>query len=211
MNKQIHLIDYGFGNLASVKNALEFLNYNCKIIDQNTKLNDISHLILPGVGSFEAGIKALKSQKWDKKIYTLVENNVKLLGICLGMQLLFKTGHNEKNKKKIEGLKLIDGVCENFFKNKNNKLPLPHVGFNKVNFTNSKIWDKNKKKNNYFYFIHSHRIKILNEKKVIIATSKYGENFVSYVEKENIFGAQFHPEKSNRSGLIFLKNFCELK
>ena len=210
MNKKIHLIDYGFGNLASVKNALEFLNYNCKIIDQNTKINHITHLILPGVGSFEAGINTLKKQKWDKKIRILVKNKVKLLGICLGMQLLFKTGHNEKNKKKIGGLKLIDGTCEKFFKNKRYKLPLPHVGFNKVNFKKSKIWDKIEN-NSYFYFVHSHRIKIINEKKVSIATSKYGEDFISYVEKENVFGAQFHPEKSNKSGLNFLKNFCDIE
>ena len=196
MNKKIHLIDYGFGNLASVKNALEFLNYNCKIIDQNTELDNITHLILPGVGSFEAGIKTLKKQKWDKKIKMLVKNKVKLLGICLGMQLLFKTGHNEKNKKKIEGLKLIDGTCEEFFKN--NK------------FKKSKIWNKIEN-NSYFYFVHSHRVKIINEKKVSIATSKYGENFISYVEKGNIFGSQFHPEKSNKSGLNFLKNFCDIE
>jgi len=210
MNKKIHLIDYGFGNLASVKNALEFLNYNCKIIDQNTELDNITHLILPGVGSFEAGIKTLKKQKWDKKIKMLVKNKVKLLGICLGMQLLFKTGHNEKNKKKIEGLKLIDGTCEEFFKNNKYKLPLPHVGFNKVNFKKSKIWNKIEN-NSYFYFVHSHRVKIINEKKVSIATSKYGENFISYVEKGNIFGSQFHPEKSNKSGLNFLKNFCDIE
>ena len=210
MNKKIHLIDYGFGNLASVKNALEFLNYNCKIIDQNTELDNITHLILPGVGSFEAGIKTLKKQKWDKKIKMLVKNKVKLLGICLGMQLLFKTGHNEKNKKKIEGIKLIDGTCEEFFKNNKYKLPLPHVGFNKVNFKKSKIWNKIEN-NSYFYFVHSHRVKIINEKKVSIATSKYGENFISYVEKGNIFGSQFHPEKSNKSGLNFLKNFCDIE
>ena len=210
MNKKIHLIDYGFGNLASVKNALEFLNYNCKIIDQNTELDNITHLILPGVGSFEAGIKTLKKQKWDKKIKMLVKNKVKLLGICLGMQLLFKTGHNEKNKKKIEGLKLIDGTCEEFFKNNKYKLPLPHVGFNKVNFKKSKIWNKIEN-NSYFYFVHSHRVKIINEKKVSIAISKYGEDFISYVEKGNIFGSQFHPEKSNKSGLNFLKNFCDIE
>ena len=210
MKKKIHLIDYGFGNPASVKNALEFLNYNCKVVDHNTNLSDITHLILPGVGSFEAGIKTLQKQKWDKKIKLLIKKNVKLLGICLGMQLLFRTGHNEKNKKKVNGLKLINGTCESFFKRNKYKLPLPHVGFNKVDFKKSKIWNSSQK-NSYFYFIHSHRVKIIEEEKISTGITNYGENFVSYVEKGNIFGAQFHPEKSNNSGLIFLKKFCELK
>ena len=97
-------------------------------------------------------------------------------------------------------------IKEEFFKNNKYKLPLPHVGFNKVNFKKSKIWNKIEN-NSYFYFVHSHRVKIINEKKVSIATSKYGENFISYVEKGNIFGSQFHPEKSNKSGLTFLNYF----
>ena len=183
---------------------------NCKLVDHNTNLSDITHLILPGVGSFEAGIKTLQKQKWDKKIKLLIKKNVKLLGICLGMQLLFKTGHNEKSKKKVNGLKLIDGICESFFKSNKYKLPLPHVGFNKVDFKKSKIWNSSQK-NSYFYFVHSHRVKIIKEEKISTGITNYGENFVSYVEKGNIFGAQFHPEKSNNSGLIFLKKFCELK
>jgi len=210
MVKKIHLIDYGFGNLPSVKNAIEFLNHECVIVNKSTKLKEITHIILPGVGSFESGISALIKQGWQKKINSLVKNNVYLLGICLGMQLLFTNGHNEKNNKKIKGLGLIKGTCERFFSKKKQNLPLPHVGFNSVNHNKSKIWN-NIVNNSYFYFIHSHKISLTSDNKDFsYSTSDYGEKFISFVEKKNIFGSQFHPEKSNESGIQLLKNFCNL-
>ena len=105
---------------------------------------------------------------------------------------------------------MIDGTCESFFKSNKYKLPLPHVGFNKVDFKKSKIWNSSQK-NSYFYFVHSHRVKIIKEEKNFNWNNKLWRKFCIVRRKRNIFGAQFHPEKSNNSGLIFLKKFCELK
>ena len=120
------------------------------------------------------------------------------------MQLLFQESDESKG---VKGLGLIKGKLQMF--NRSSNLPIPHVGFNEVNFTNSKIWNGIKNKS-AFYFIHSYRI-TENEENIKISTTTYGEKFISFVEKENIFGAQFHPEKSHVIGLRLLKNFIGLK
>ena len=209
MSKKIHIIDYGFGNLASVQNALEYLNIKCEIIKDPKKLKNATHIILPGVGSFEAGISALKKSGWFEKIQFLASQKTYLLGICLGMQLLFTKGTNEKNGKIIDGLGLISGSCKKFFNQKKKNLPLPHVGFSEVSNKNSKLW-KNINSKTFFYFVHTYRIS--NAKNIdTFNTAIYGEKFISFIEKSNVFGAQFHPEKSQKAGLQLLKNFCNLK
>tara|TARA_B110000090_G_scaffold173707_1_gene194875 strand:- start:227 stop:616 length:390 start_codon:yes stop_codon:yes gene_type:complete len=128
MSKKIHIIDYGFGNLASVQNAIEYLNIKCEIIKDPKKLKNATHIILPGVGSFEAGISALKKSGWFEKIQFLASQKTYLLGICLGMQLLFTKGTNEKNGKIIDGLGLINGSCKKFFNQKKKKFTLTTCG-----------------------------------------------------------------------------------
>tara|TARA_Y100000768_G_scaffold248099_1_gene188285 strand:+ start:2969 stop:3580 length:612 start_codon:yes stop_codon:yes gene_type:complete len=201
--KKIAIIDYGAGNTASLINAIEYLNFQPVILKEPNE-QSFSHIILPGVGAFGKLSENLKKFGFDE---FLSENKKKgnfILGICIGMQLLFKSSDEGKSQN---GLGFINGNFE-LFNIKDFKLPIPHVGFNRVEHKNSMIWN-NIKNNSSFYFIHSYRIKKI-EDNCEIATSKYGEEFICYVEKDNIFGSQFHPEKSHKNGLQFLNNFLNL-
>ena len=208
--KKICIVDYGFGNITSLENSLNYLKFDYVTLDKPKDLSNFSHLFLPGVGSFEAGMTKLKKLKWDLEIKKFIENGGYLFGICLGMQLLFKYGTNEKTNQTIDGLRFFEGKCEKFFKkNDKNKLPLPHVGFNAVKYKKTKIWNGINNLS-YFYFIHSYRVSSDNNL-VKCATTNYGENFISFVENSNIFASQFHPEKSHLLGLKLIENFCNLK
>jgi len=207
MHKSLNvvIIDYGMGNLQSVKNALEKLG-NCKITIsgkvKNIKKSDL--LILPGVGAFQDGMNELNKRNLSKAIIQETKNKKKpLLGICLGMQLLFD--HSEENGFH-KGLGLIKGSVKRF--NINKKFRIPHVGWNNIFFKkNSKLFkDINFDKN--FYFLHSYHV--LTNKKYVVAKSNYGKNFVAGVLKKNIIGVQFHPERSQANGLVFLKNYFKI-
>ena len=207
---RICIVDYGFGNIASIENALNYLKFDHNTLKTPVDLNSFSHLILPGVGSFEAGMSMLKKLGWELKIKDFVKNGGYLFGICLGMQLLFKYGTNEKTNQIIKGLGFFDGKCKKFFENKKTKkLPLPHVGFNEVEHKDTKIWNGIKNPS-YFYFIHSYRV-YSSESSCNCAKTTYGEEFVSFIEKSKIFGSQFHPEKSHLTGLSLIHNFCNLR
>ena len=206
---KIYIVDYGFGNITSVENAIEYLGYEPVICKSPEDITKAKHLILPGVGSFESGIDSLKKKGWIKPIKKHVENENFLFGICLGMQLMFEKGKNEKNNNDINGLAFFEGVCEKFFSETNIKLQLPHIGFNKVEKVNSPLWNEIPD-GEYFYFVHSYRIKNIS-KSYNVCQTLYGEKFISYIEKKNVFGSQFHPEKSHKNGLKLLKNFCELR
>ena len=125
------------------------------------------------------------------------------------MQLLFEKGTNEKNQNKIDGLNFLKGTCEKFFEGKKKVInPLPHIGFNKVNFKKTKLW-KTDSQMPYFYFIHSYRVKDAKNYSSLGITD-YGEKFISYLEDNNIFCSQFHPEKSHIKGLKLIENFILL-
>ena len=210
LNKIIKIVDYGFGNLASVKNAINFNGFECTFAKKPNDLKSSTHLILPGVGSFEAGIKKLKKDGWIKNIHQFVKNGGYLFGICLGMQLLFKNGTDERTGLNIDGIGIIEGTCEKFLNINKHSLPLPHIGFNKVAYQKSDIW-RDIPQNSFFYFVHSYRIaKIKKNTDYKISSTNYGENFISFIECKKVFGAQFHPEKSHSCGLKLLKNFCDL-
>ena len=197
----VTIIDYGLGNLWSVKNAFEFLGADVQISSKPADIHNSDCLILPGVGSFDAGMKNLNERKLIKPINTSVIDKKKpILGICLGMQLL-SDGSEEGNK--INGLGYIPG---NVVKLNKDKLRLPHIGFNKAdsysdNFFTSAL-------NTDFYFVHSYHY-VPKDKKHIISTTNYGNKFISGIQKENIFGTQFHPEKSQSNGLVLLKRFLD--
>tara|TARA_B100000989_G_scaffold291634_1_gene266348 strand:+ start:1120 stop:1755 length:636 start_codon:yes stop_codon:yes gene_type:complete len=207
-SKEIHIINCGFGNLSSVKNAIDFLEFKPKICEDPKEIKKADHIILPGVGSFESGMNSLKKNGWSDTLQDYVKKGKFLFGICLGMQLLFTTGKNENNDLEMDGLGFFSGTCEKFFNRSKIKLQLPHIGFNKVKVLNSKIW-KNLNEESYFYFVHSYRVNEINDNYKFGETF-YGEKFISYIESENIFGSQFHPEKSHKKGLTLIKNFCEL-
>lgn len=205
---KIGIIDCDFGNIASLINAIKYLNFQYKILKSPENLNEISHLVLPGVGSFNEAAKKLRNQGWPKVIKQFVSESKPFMGICLGMQLMFEYGLENGNET---GLGLFEGQCEQFSKKINIKIP--HVGFNLVNYStqDSKIWD-GISNNSAFYFIHSYRVLVKSEvtkKKTKISETMYGEKFISFIEKGKIFGAQFHPEKSHKVGLKLLNNFIE--
>lgn len=199
----IVIIDYGMGNTGSVKNALKFLGFDCLVSDKIKDIRGASHIILPGVGSFGDGMENIKKRGLAEILNTEVIINKKLfLGICLGTQLLADEGEEGGIHK---GLGWVPGRAVKI-NPKGNRLP--HIGWNDVLVKSPSELFENIS-SNVFYFVHSYYFKP-NEDKWIVATSEYGEEFPVVIKKENIWGVQFHPEKSQKSGLTLLKNFLNL-
>jgi len=196
----ITIIDYGLGNINAFQNAYKRLNISSKIAKSKDDLNNISKIILPGVGSFDNAITLLQEKKLFKKIVNFAKNpENKILGICVGMQILAL----QSLEGNLNGMALIDGKFEKL----NNKI-LPHIGWNNINFKNKINLFNGIDQNSYFYFLHSYALLNLNEKYKVCETF-YGENFVSAFKKDNIYGIQFHPEKSHLLGGKVLLNFYE--
>ena len=205
MNK-ILVVDYNAGNVDSVIKALKIFNANVIFSKNLADLNNCSKIILPGQGTYDVAIKDLKENGfYEKIIHKKNKENIPILGICLGMQILSSFGY--ENNLKTSGLNLIAGKV---IKLKTNPSKLPHIGWTNVKFvTTDKIFkDLGEEKD--FYFIHSYKFLTLNKKNEI-ATSFYNENFSSIVKYENAYGVQFHPEKSLGNGLKLIENFLNLK
>lgn len=196
----IVIINYGLGNLASVYNALMKLGIPTKISSNIAMLQEAKALILPGVGAAGEGMKNLKVRKLDKEIIKQVSNGKPLLGICLGMQLLLSFSE-EGN---VDCLSIIRGKVKKF----ENGLKIPETGWNQIEKRNGSKLLKGIKNNKYFYFVNSYYCDP-EDKKVIKGTTEYGNIFCSVLEKKNIFGVQFHPERSGENGLRLLRNFWE--
>ena len=197
----IGIIDYGIGNINAFYNIYKEKNINLKIISNSEDLNqNIKKLILPGVGSFDNAVSLLQEKKLFKKIIDFTKNpDNKILGICIGMQILAQ----RSLEGNLNGMKLIDGKFEKL----KNKI-LPHIGWNNIKFNNKINIFEGIDQNSYFYFLHSYALLSLNEQYKICETF-YGENFVSAFKKDNIYGIQFHPEKSHLLGSKILLNFYE--
>ena len=201
----ITIIDYSINNIWSVQSALEYLKIDHNISKDPEVIKKSTHLILPGVGSFNKAMKNIRKLKIDNTIQIAKENNCKILGICLGMQLLAKQGFEDGVT---DGLNLIDTDVRLFNKNKLDNLKIPHIGFNNVKIGDNSLLFKNLKNNTDFYFVHSYIMPLDTfPNNSIIHTCTYGESFVAAFEYNNIFGTQFHPEKSQMNGLKVLKNF----
>ena len=202
--KKVCILDYGSGNVQSLKVAINFLDIDCKVSNSKKDIKNASHLLLPGVGSYKKAFTKLK-KKFDIDFLNqqIVEKGKCFLGICVGMQILSTTGleHGLCN-----GLNWIPGTVS---KIKSKNLILPHVGWNEVRFKQKNRVLTNEKFNT-FYFTHSYAFKS-SDKTSVLGSTFYGENFDSVVNKNNIYGVQFHPEKSQTNGLFFLKNFFNLK
>ena len=204
MKKKICIIDYGCGNTKSIENAIKFLDYKAVVSNKVEDIRKSTHLILPGVGSYSNAITKVKLNLNLKVIeQELYEKRKPILGICVGMQIMSKNGFEFKKSK---GLNWIDG---NVVKMKNKPNIIPQVGWNnlKIHSKNNKLLE-NIDTNDYFYFLHSFNFKVSN-KKEILASTVYNEKFTSIISKKNIVGVQFHPEKSQSSGLRLLKNFVD--
>ena len=202
----IVIVDYGIGNLASVLNMFKKAGVkNVCISSDETVIEKATKLILPGVGAFDAGMDNLEKSGLipllNKKV---MEDKIPLLGICLGMQLLTKK--SEEGVK--PGLGWIDAETLKFNLDPSLKLKVPHMGWNYIKVLNQNpLIDMESK--NRFYFVHSYYVKCKDESQSI-ATSHFGIDFTCMVNKDNIYGAQFHPEKSLKFGMQVLENFAKL-
>ena len=201
----IAIIDYNMGNLASVYNACKLINADAKIVSDPLELHKYDKVILPGVGAFKDAMQSLKKTNMIDAIKTFANSGKPMIGICLGMQLLFDNSEEFGDTK---GLGLIPGKVVGFDKNKmdmkNHKVP--HVGWNKIFTKANKLFDG--LDNPYLYFVHSFHI-VTNDR-YIIGTTHYGYDFTSVVQKDNIYGFQPHPEKSHDNGIKILENFTKL-
>ena len=204
----VHIIDYGMGNIWSIIGAIEHLGYEAELVSSPEKILESKLLILPGVGSFRKAMESLKKDSLDKAIKDAVlSGNAKLLGICLGMQLLCRKSSEDGDT---EGLGLMPYDVDLFTSREDHHLKVPHVGFNEVNFSDSSRIFAGIKKNSTFYFVHSYKIEPQPLSSALESSCLYGKEFVAAFEKDNIFGTQFHPEKSQTSGLRLLENFLSL-
>ena len=202
----IGIVNYGVGNLQSVKNSLDFLNIPNAIVDNPKEIQKFDKIILPGVGAFGAAMEKLNSLGFAGEIKKFASENKPILGICLGMQLLFDEGYEHGRHK---GLGLVEGKVLPF-NEKVKDLPLPQIGWNNITKENTSPLLENIENNSNFYFVHSFYCEP-EEKDIVSASSDYGIKFASIIHKKNIFSCQFHPEKSQTAGLQILKNFASLK
>ena len=206
----VTIVDYNSGNISSVINSFKEVAKNEVNIEVTSDLNRIKSsdkVVLPGQGSFKSCIDALKGINGlvDTLDKFVLDDKKPLLGICVGLQMFADIGYEEAETK---GLGWISGKVSKI-NNQNGKYKLPHIGWNQINIVkDSKIF-KNIENNSHMYFVHSYEF-IPEDKSVISATTNYSSNIVSSVEKENIFGTQFHPEKSDKLGLKIIENFLNL-
>jgi len=204
------IVDYNSGNISSVINSFTEVakdKVNIIVTSDLNKIKSCDKVVLPGQGSFKTCIDALN--KIDGLSNTLnefvISNKKPLLGICVGLQMFADVGYEETETK---GLGWISGKVSKI-DNQNRKYKLPHIGWNQIKIIkDSKIF-KDIEDNSHMYFVHSYEF-IPNDKNVISATTEYSSNIVCSIEKENIFGTQFHPEKSDKIGLKIIKNFLDL-
>lgn len=203
----IGIINYGMGNLSSVKNALDFLQIPNAIISSEKEFDACDKLILPGVGAFALAMKNLNESGLSTAIQTSTQVKSKaILGLCLGMQLLFESSTEHGLNK---GLSLVKGEVKDLNEKVKN-FPVPHMGWNSLLGNKDSLLLKNiAPEEQVFYFVHSYYCDAA-DKSCVSAKVNYDFEFDVMIEKDNFFGCQFHPEKSQKSGLHILKNFADL-
>jgi len=210
--KKITIIDYGCGNILNLSRAIKFIGYEVEVTHDHKKIIKSSHTILPGVGAFGNAMKQLEKYGLLNTIQEYVKLNKPLLGICLGMQILFTKSYEFGVHK---GLNLIEGEVIKISNEKNKEIKIPHTGWNTIYPSNDqKEWKnkivKNSSVEKSFYFVHSY-ICITKDSNLTIASCDYsGITIPAIVSNNNVFGCQFHPEKSSEEGLNILKNFCNI-
>ena len=201
--KEIIIIDYNIGNIDSVVSAVKILGFKPLLTNNKEIIKNAEKIIMPGQGSFDYGMNQMKKLDILEILYSKISNKkTPTLGICLGMHLLAELGH--ENNFKTEGMGIIKGEVKKI----ESKVRLPHIGWNENSI---KIEDpilKDIKNNSDFYFAHSFYFDC--EEKNIIAQSTYGKTFPSIIKKNNVYGVQFHPEKSLKNGIKILDNFLKI-
>jgi imidazole glycerol-phosphate synthase subunit HisH len=194
----IAIIDYRAGNLASVKKAFDYLGYESVVADDPNQIARAGKIVLPGVGNFEA--TTALSGALQQAVVEAIEQKVPLLGICLGMQWMFESSHEAPQ---LRGLGLFAGECEKFPV----AVKSPHVGWNQLQVDGTSRLLRGLPDNSFVYFTHSYRAPLVE---ATVGRCEYGGSFSAVVERGELFGVQFHPEKSGSAGLHLLRNFCEL-
>lgn len=204
----ITIVDYGMGNLGSIKNMFKYIGIEATIENDPDKIKNASKILLPGVGSFDTAMKKINESDLKEVLNekALIEQ-VPVLGICLGMQLLT----NSSEEGSLQGLGWIDAKTLSFQDRIDKKYRIPHMGWNVVHKANqSKLTEGFESlKELRFYFVHSYFVKVEDDKNSIFKTN-YGVEFDSAIQKDNIYGAQFHPEKSHKFGMKLFENFARI-
>lgn len=201
----IGIINYGSGNVRAIGNVYDILKIDYKIIDLPNELLQCTKIILPGVGAFDETMETLNKSGFRVELEKMViHQKIPVLGICVGMQIL----SNGSDEGRLSGLGWIPGRVKKFDKSiLNGKPKLPHLGWNSVEIKKNDSILSGVDAEEGFYFIHSYYFECLHEVD-ILTTTKYGLNFASSIKSDNIFGMQFHPEKSHQNGIQLLKNFA---
>lgn len=198
----ITIIDYGMGNLRSVQKGFEKVGFNAKITSNPEEVIAAPAVVLPGVGAFKDAMDNLKETQMIDAIKEVVKKGKPFLGICLGLQLLFSESEEWGIHK---GLDIVEGRVT--------RLPegvkIPHMGWNEIEMVNESPIMKGIDSGSHFYFVHSYYVEPVNPK-VVTCQTEYGIKYTSIIKQDNVFGIQFHPEKSSTLGLKILKNFGEL-
>lgn len=197
----VAIIDYGAGNLQSVKKALDFIGAESKITDNKDEINAASHIILPGVGSFADAMSCIRERGLEETIKKSADGSKHFLGICLGLQLLFESSEESPG---VKGLGVFKGDIVTI--PKDNGLKVPHIGWNSVKLNQTNGIFEGIKDESYFYFVHSYYLKNSDED-IVAGTTEYGVPIQCAVQNGRVCATQFHTEKSSEVGLALLKNF----
>lgn len=200
----VAIIDYGAGNLQSVKKALDYLGVQNEITDDKKKINAASHVILPGVGSFGDAMHAMRKSGLEETVRKAAAGERPFLGICLGLQLLFAESEESAG---VQGLGVFDGTIAKI--PAGNGLKVPHMGWNSVSLKQTGGIFRGIPDESYFYFVHSYYLKNAAAE-TVAATTQYGVDIQCAVQRGLAAATQFHPEKSSEAGLQLLKNFAEV-
>lgn len=202
----IAIIDYGVGNLFSLSSSFKAIGYNTVVTGDAEVIKKADKVILPGVGAFSDAIAKLRDSGLDKVVCQLASSGKPLMGICLGMQMLFEKSHEYGTHR---GLGLISGEVIPMENTIPGELKIPHIGWNHLNIKKNNTLLKYVNDGDFVYFVHSFYADNCEES--VIATTDYGKEITAAVAKGNIYGCQFHPEKSGEIGLKILKAFCEME
>jgi len=200
----IAIIDYGVGNLFSLVSSLKMIGASAVVTGDKTVIEKADKIILPGVGAFGDAVKKLRDTGLDKVVIEQAKKGKDIMGICLGMQLLFEKSYEYGEHL---GLGLLKGEIVPMENSLPKELKIPHIGWNGLHISKENRLTKYIKENDCVYFVHSYYA--VNCDESLVATAEYGKEVTAIVSKDNIFGCQFHPEKSGDVGLSILKAFCE--
>ncbi len=201
----IAIIDYDAGNMKSVEKALHFLEKEVLVTRNREEILNADHVILPGVGAFGMAMEQIREYDLEEVIHAVVKKGTPFLGVCLGAQLLFESSEEDPG---IAGLGLLKGTIKKIPKGEYVKIP--HMGWNSLSITPGRRLFQGIGGDHYVYFVHSYYIHA-KDRDVVAATTNYNVTIDAAIETGNLFGCQFHPEKSSETGLAILKNFVNLQ